>query len=353
MKRTLVGLGLVAHGLAHALPAGQAGSAGQSWLLTPLGIEAMPLRWVVAVISTLAMAGFLVAGFGVWGVPVFRGVWRRAGLGAAGASAALILLFWPNPYGWIGLAIDVVVVLGLRRLAVVWTTGRPKRERERGGTVRRVSVAVAHAAAVAFVAWLTVVSLSAPWHRFWGSTPEELAMDLPGDEPLDGPPTYWIQHAVSIDAPPDVVWPWLAQLGTDKGGFYSYAWLERLFGLDVRNASRIVEEWQDVETGGFVMATPPGYLWFDEPLGWTLGLVEPNRVMVLELWGAFVLEPIHPTARGGTRLIVRTRSGGPPNLLGLAMSWFNLTVFEPAHFIMERQMLLGVKRRAEGTIRES
>ena len=348
MKRALGGLLLVAHGLAHALPATQAGAVGRSWLFTPLGLDAMAQRWIVALLSTLAMAGFVVAGFGVWGVPSFRRAWRRAGLVAAGASMVLIPLFWLNAYGVVGLAIDVAVVLGLRSLPVVWSTGRLSRKRP--GSVKEITLELAHIGAVAFVGWLTLASLAAPWHRLWGSTAAELAMPLPGDESLDGPPTYWIQHAVSIDAPPGIVWPWLAQLGTDRGGFYSYAWLERLFGIDVRNAGRIHEEWQDVRTGGFITAAPAGYLGFDRPLGWRLGLVEPGRVMVLETWGAFVLEP---TPEGGTRFIVRTRSGGGPDLLGLATAWFGLTVFEPAHFIMERQMLLGVKRRAEGTIRES
>jgi hypothetical protein len=93
-----------------------------------------------------------------------------------------------------------------------------------------------------------------------------------------------------------------------------------------------------------VLAAGPGYLGIDRPLGWKVERAEPGWVLVLESWGAFVLVPRED---GTTRLIVRTRSSDPATPLGITTAWIGLLVFEPAHFIMERGMLLGVKARAE------
>jgi hypothetical protein len=288
------------------------------------------------------MAGFVASGFGLWGIRVFRRRWKRLAVLAAAASALVILVFWMNAYGAFGLAVDLAAVAMVRLAAVpegleVGNGGKPTR-------IARFGARLARPAGVAFVAWLGLLSLTAPWYRFWGSSAAELDEALPGDVALQSPPTYWLQHAVTIDAPAEAVWPWLAQLGTDRGGFYSYSLLERAFGIDVRNADRIHEEWQDIRTGGFILATPAGYLGIDRPLGWNLSLVIPGRAMVLENWGAFVLVPAGDSA---TRLIVRTRNGQPTGLAGLTLAWAGLVMFEPAHFLMERRMLLGVKQRAE------
>jgi hypothetical protein len=193
----------------------------------------------------------------------------------------------------------------------------------------------------ATLAYVAVVILTRPWHLRWGSSDAELRATLPGDDLVPNP-HYTIQHAVTVHATPDSVWPWLVQLGQDRGGFYSYAWLERLVGDDIRNANRIHPEWQTLRTGDLVRATQPDYLGgvFGSNVGWRVTRLEPNRVLVLGGWGAFVLEP----ANGSTRLIVRTRGAGKPNV---ALAPFGLLVFEPAHFIMQRRMLLGIKERAE------
>jgi len=147
---------------------------------------------------------------------------------------------------------------------------------------------------------------------------------------------------VTIQATPPAVWPWLIQLGQDRGGFYSYDWLERLIGDEIRNAERIHPEWQTLRTGDLVRATQPDYLGgiFGPNVGWRVTRLDTNRVVVLGGWGAFVLQP----ANGSTRLIVRTRGNGKPNV---ALAPFGLLVFEPAHFIMQRRMLLGIKERVE------
>ena len=98
-----------------------------------------------------------------------------------------------------------------------------------------------------------------PWHLRWGAQPGDEERELPGDElpPEDG---SQILHAVTIDAPVEEVWPWLAQLGQDRGGFYSCGWLENLAGCEMQNANRIHPEWQHRELGETVNLHPAGGL---------------------------------------------------------------------------------------------
>lgn len=180
----------------------------------------------------------------------------------------------------------------------------------------------------------------------WGATTEESREPLPGDELVPAPGLV-ATRAITIEAVPEVVWPWVAQIGADRGGFYSYDRLERLIGADIRNASRIHPEWQTRHEGDLVRATQPNYLGgvFGAEPGWRVIDVVPRRAMVLDGWGAFVLVPRDSTT---TTLYVRTRGASAPSLAGTLIAPFGLLVFEPVHFFMERGMLLGIKARAEG-----
>jgi uncharacterized protein YndB with AHSA1/START domain len=172
-------------------------------------------------------------------------------------------------------------------------------------------------------------------------------MALPGD-PVVRDPSLEILHAVTIDAPPEAVWPWLVQIGQDRGGFYSYTWLERAFGAQIRNADTIHPEWQARRVGDYVYATQPGYLGglVVERPGWVIDRLDPGRAMVLRHWGAFVLQP---RDGGRTRLLVRSTISHDRIPAWLAA--VNFTAFELPHFIMQRRMLLGIKARAERTAR--
>jgi hypothetical protein len=169
-----------------------------------------------------------------------------------------------------------------------------------------------------------------PWHLRWGAEPEDEHRDLPGDELLPEEGTK-ILHAVTIDAPVEEVWPWLAQLGQDRGGFYSYEWLENLAGCEMKNAERIHPEWQHRELGETVDLHPAG--------GLRVSVFEAGRALGLEGWATFVVEP---AGADRSRLIAR---GGVPRGLG-AVAYGVL--MEIPHFLMERRMLLGIKARAEG-----
>jgi hypothetical protein len=194
--------------------------------------------------------------------------------------------------------------------------------------------------AAALAGYAMLVRRLRPWYNRWGASDEELRKPLPGDGLIgaEGPVS---NHAVTIHAPAEEVWPWLVQMGQDRGGFYSYTWLENGLALaGMRNADRIHAEWQDLEAGDR-MRLASRRVWGDLPL-LPVAEVEPNRHLVLQGWGAFVLEPVDEQS---TRLIVR--SHGAPDAPGSVRRAVDTLVFEPAHFVMERRMLLGIKERAE------
>ena len=169
----------------------------------------------------------------------------------------------------------------------------------------------------------------------WGATEAEAAGPLPGDELLpaaDGVST----RAVDIDAPPDDVWPWLAQMGpSPRGGAYTYDWIENLLGLNMHNVDRVLPEFQNPQPGDTI------------DLGsnrMRLELVEPRRALAWRsddgnwLWTFVLLD------RGETtRLISRNRFRLPSLVARIGM-----LPMEPASLVMERRMLREVKRLSEG-----
>lgn len=169
-----------------------------------------------------------------------------------------------------------------------------------------------------------------PWHLRWGSRPGEEDESLPGDEVLEESGTL-IQHAVDIECPAAEVWPWIAQIGQERGGFYSYTWLENLADCEMENADRIHPEWQEQQVGNTIKLHPA--------TGLKVSVFEPGRVLGLENWGNFVLLEQGPDR---CRVIVRGRM--KRGIVAVAYA----ALIEIPHFIMERKMLLEIKRLAEG-----
>lgn len=334
MFRILIGIALVLHGLAHALPGMRLTDATWSGVGdSDLVLGLATLVWAVA------CAGFIAAGLGVLGTGPFP---HRPATAAWAAGASLVLLgLWGTAWALVGIALDVAILLLLTRMpAIARAPGEPTTPPARPRLLPRAGRAVG----TFVVAGLALLILVRPLHMRWGSTDAELRQPLPGDELAPGA-GFQIQHAVTVASPPEAVWPWLAQLGHDRGGFYSYSRLENLFGLHVRNADRVHPEWQAIAAGDSVIATPDDYLGTGRRFGWRVARAEPGRVLVLENWGAFVLEP---TRDGRTRLIVRTRGRAEDGIAALVLAPLGLTVFEPVHFVMERRMLAGIRARAEG-----
>lgn len=318
--RLILGVVMVAHGLAHA-------SAGM-WATDIGGRTLVTLLW------ELSSVGFIAAGAGVLGVQPLWKRWRALVI-IASASSLLLLGIFGHPLFVVGIVADVILLA----VAIFSWWAVPSIE------PAPVIPKFLQRLMLAFIVYVAVVIALRPWYSSWGTTRSEQQMVMIGDPPL-GQSHYRIDHAVTINAPVDSVWPWLVQIGQDKAGFYSYDRLERAFGADIHNADSIVPAWQQLKRGDMVRAAQPGFLGglFGENLGWRVRQIEPGRAMVLAKWGAFVLEPIDAHT---TRLHIRTRGPGVPTLSGIALTPVSLLFFEPGHFIMERGLLLGLKRRAE------
>ena len=190
-----------------------------------------------------------------------------------------------------------------------------------------------------------------PWHERWGATDEEVGMRLPGDD-LVADPAEQCTRAITIDAPAGAVWPWVVQIGADRGGFYSYDWLENLFGLGIHSADHVVAEWQRRSVGDLVFANAEG------SGGWYAMEVRPNEALVLQVANVAAGRPLRRDEMlrweftwtfalverpdRTTRLIVRERVGFGSRITRLAMAPVG-----PVSFVMTRPMMRGIKARAE------
>lgn len=184
-----------------------------------------------------------------------------------------------------------------------------------------------------------------PWFLNWGAAAFERSRALPGDDAVPGLVKTGTR-AVTIAAPPEKVWPWLAQIGQDHAGFYSYSWLENIFLADIHNSETLHSEWQDVKTGDFIPSVRPGYFFGligEKPgfTGWKVALARPARVLTLAGWGTFVLEA---RDAGSTRFYARSLS--PP--AGSVVRFIAFYLLDATHFAMEKRMMLEIKRLAEG-----
>lgn len=195
--------------------------------------------------------------------------------------------------------------------------------------------------------------------RNLGATCAERRATLPGDELVPGAKSRSTM-AITIDAPPSAVWPWLVQMGCDRAGFYSW---DRLDNGGRPSATEIHPEWQTLEAGDRMLCTPNGRYWFQ------VERLEPERVLVLRssidvrthkpfdpagprprffadgVW-TFVLEELPD---GKTRLVVRSFGAVRPRVL---LGATNVVFMDPAHVVMQVLQLRNLKRRAESRLRE-
>jgi hypothetical protein len=214
------------------------------------------------------------------------------------------------------------------------------------------------------------INRTVSWWRTWGVDPIEADKALTGDD-LVPTPTAIITRGITIDAPPEAVWPWLVQMGFERAGWYSYDQLD----MRGKSAGKIVPAWQKLEVGDVMPVSPDG--------GFSIRVVEPLRALVLftdttlvesqaaaaasavrpdvpaglaasgailrqtaqdfaASW-AFALEPLED---GGTRLIERFRvrfgAGGPGfRVVGPFMGF--------GVFVMLQRQMVGIRERAQRT----
>ncbi|MFH8983436.1 hypothetical protein [Streptomyces varsoviensis] len=187
----------------------------------------------------------------------------------------------------------------------------------------------------------------------WGATRAEAAGDWPGDDLVpayDGQSTM----ATTLPAPPERVWPWLAQMGCDRGGWYSF---DRLDNARRPSADRVVAAWQGLKEGQHLNAKPGGGAWF------TAVVVDPERTLVLRMsvelpsgrpfdarfgpLSAMYLDAVwgfhlRPTADGRTRLVVRTRGRSRPRVLTRPV---DIVLWEPVHLLMQLRQFRNLRSR--------
>ncbi|MEP6621912.1 MAG: hypothetical protein ABJE47_21495, partial [bacterium] len=305
--------------------------------------------WLSELLWGVALIGYLAAGLGMMRVPVLRDMWKEVMITATAASIILLALTLEF-LGAVGAVVDVVLLI------VVFEWAQPRMDADVAVADLVGAEGLGHAwlhragwsIGALLLVYATAVVAIRPVYVHWGTTPQERSATLPGDD-LVPDARYRVDHGITIHAPADSVWRWLAQLGQDRGGFYSYDWLERLFGDRIQNADRIHPEWQGIKAGDLVRAVQPDYLGgrFGN-LGWRVAEVVPGRALVLENWGAFVVQSVDSMT---TRFTVRTRGPGTSSLAGVIFGPLNVLMFEPAHFIMERGMMRGVRDRAEAMAR--
>jgi hypothetical protein len=174
-----------------------------------------------------------------------------------------------------------------------------------------------------------------PWMRTWGATDVEINATLRSTK------------GITIQAAPEAIYPWLLQIGVDRGGMYSYDWLENLFGLNVHTTDRIVPEYQNVQVGDFWRFTPKDYVLNPGPGLYVRQLIENEAVLLcfgmegkpdepcIDTWQLVLV----PQTDGSTRLLLRSNMAMEQELP------IKLTYF--IQFIMERKMLLTLRDKVE------
>ena len=192
--------------------------------------------------------------------------------------------------------------------------------------------AVATAGSAAYVLFLRRQCLT------WGARDSEVDAKLAGDELLPGADLV-TTRAVTVDAPPEAIWPWLAQMGSGRGGAYTYDWIQNLLGLEMHSANEILPDFQDLEAGQ------------DIPMGGGKSMrveeLDPRHALVVRsedqhwVW----IFALAADDAGTTRLISRNRVDTAALPAVSRLLYGELMV--PGSLVMERKMLLGIKQRAE------
>jgi hypothetical protein len=182
------------------------------------------------------------------------------------------------------------------------------------------------------------ILLIRPWYRDWGAGKVDQSLALSGDQFIPATATV-TTRALRIDAPASEVWSWLVQLGQGRGGYYSYDWLENLFAAEMHNVESIHPELQMLKAGDRLSFQQNGP-------STEVKLIEPGRTLVLGDGWIFALIPIDSIT---TRFIVRHNYDWHGNFIDML---YYYTIFDPAHFVMESGMMLGIKDRAERSFRD-
>ena len=192
------------------------------------------------------------------------------------------------------------------------------------------------------IAFASPLFLFAPlyrrWHLRWGATDAELSAPMPGDD-IVVRPSFSTTRAITIDAPPAAVWPWLVQLGYGRAGFYSYDLFDN---AGHASAEQLLPEYQHPQPGDWI----PMAASVNDTTAFRIREIAPYSSMLWvkphSTW-AWTLRPLDGNR---TRLMTRLRDEYPWRTAPI-LTLLSIVLFEFGDFPMMRKQLLGVKRRAE------
>ena len=172
-----------------------------------------------------------------------------------------------------------------------------------------------------------------PWARTWGATEEEVLRAMPGDE-IVPQPTFEATRAVTIDASPEQIWPWIIQIGYRRAGFYSY---DRLDNDGIASAEHIIPEYQGLAVSDLIplSRTVDAKVWLLEPGKFLALVVGPPDTTETWTWAW----GLYRQDSGQTRLISRLRVRAESVRANLMLDTFEI--------VMMRKHLRGIERRAE------
>lgn len=178
------------------------------------------------------------------------------------------------------------------------------------------------------------------WHLRWGATPSEVAEPLPGDGRF-ARCQFTATRAITIQAPPQDVWPWLVQVGCRRAGWYSHDLLDN---LGRASADTVLDEYQVLEVGQSIPMSPLGPV--NEVNAFRVEDFVINRWLLWAKPDSTWVWRLTPTADGGTRLVTRVQA--PRDWRHEpAMAILGVMLMEFGDFAMMRRMLLGIRARAE------
>jgi hypothetical protein len=175
------------------------------------------------------------------------------------------------------------------------------------------------------------------WHLRWGATDHEVQAPMPGDE-LVPKASMQATRAITIDAPPELVWPWIVQMGYRRAGFYTYDLLDN---AGVHSADRILEQYQPPTIGDWM----PMAKRINETTAFRVKAFAINEWLLWEKPDSTWAWKLVPLEGGRTRLIARLKQRYAWEKPGSAI--LTLILLEFGDFPMMRRVLKGIKVRAE------
>lgn len=183
--------------------------------------------------------------------------------------------------------------------------------------------------------------ISAPlyrrWHLRWGATDEEIRGPMPGDD-LVTPASFNATRAITINAPPENVWPWIVQMGYRRAGFYPYALLDN---AGFESATTILPEFQNPRLDDWMPMTSK----VSETTAFRFRAFETNRWLLWNKPDSTWAWRLSLEGPGRTRLVSRLKQRYAWETPGMAL--FTLVLLEFGDFPMMRRVLQGIKSRAE------